>query len=153
MGGFLIRVVIRPATGSDAKRVAEVYLSARRAAVPAIPPSVHTDQATIDWVRRCVTEAGWVWVAEVDGQIQGLLMLADCFVDQLYVAPAYTGRGIGLSLLRHAKNRCPAGLQLWTFRANVRARRFYERHGFRAVEETDGSGNEEHAPDVRYVWP
>ena len=31
------------------------------------------------------------------------------------------------------------------------ARAFYERHGWRAVRETDGE-NEEGAPDVRYVW-
>jgi hypothetical protein len=46
----------------------------------------------------------------------------------------------------------PEGLQLWTFQSNVRAHKFYERHGFIAVETTDGSGNEEQAPDVRYVW-
>jgi hypothetical protein len=41
---------------------------------------------------------------------------------------------------------------LWTFQANAPARRFYERHGFGAVEFGDGSGNEEGEPDVRYVW-
>ena len=30
--------------------------------------------------------------------------------------------------------------------------RVYERHGFVAVGWTDGSANEERAPDVRYVW-
>jgi 8-oxo-dGTP pyrophosphatase MutT (NUDIX family) len=30
--------------------------------------------------------------------------------------------------------------------------RFYERHGFIEIERTDGSGNEEQAPDVRYRW-
>lgn len=51
-----------------------------------------------------------------------------------------------------AKQRRPDGLQLWTFQVNGPARRFYERHGFAAVEETDGAGNEEREPDVRYVW-
>jgi hypothetical protein len=32
------------------------------------------------------------------------------------------------------------------------ARRFYERHGFVAVEHTDGAGNEEREPDVRFLW-
>ena len=31
-------------------------------------------------------------------------------------------------------------------------KRFYERHAFEAVERTDGSDNEEGAPDIRYVW-
>ena len=43
-------------------------------------------------------------------------------------------------------------MQLWTFQQNDRARRFYEARGFEAVEFTDGSGNKERQPDVRYVW-
>lgn len=51
-----------------------------------------------------------------------------------------------------AKKRHPDGLQLWTFQVNGPAQRFYERHGFIAVERTDGSGDEQHEPDIRYVW-
>jgi hypothetical protein len=45
-----------------------------------------------------------------------------------------------------------SGLQLWTFQRNTAARRFYGRLGFVAVEQTDGSRNEEDEPDVRYRW-
>jgi hypothetical protein len=41
---------------------------------------------------------------------------------------------------------------LWTFQRNAPARRFYEKEGFVAVRETDGSGNEEREPDVLYLW-
>jgi hypothetical protein len=34
----------------------------------------------------------------------------------------------------------------------VAARRFYERHGLRAVRFTDGTGNEEKTPDALYEW-
>jgi hypothetical protein len=50
-----------------------------------------------------------------------------------------------------AKRRRPSGLKLWTFAANVRARRFYECHDFVAAGSTAGD-NEGGAPDVRYVW-
>jgi hypothetical protein len=46
----------------------------------------------------------------------------------------------------------PDGFELWVFAVNTRARRLYERHGLVAVEFTDGAGNEEGAPDVRYAW-
>jgi hypothetical protein len=46
----------------------------------------------------------------------------------------------------------PLGLQLWTFVTNTRAQRFYLRHGFIAAETDDGSGNEEKAPAIRFVW-
>jgi hypothetical protein len=58
---------------------------------------------------------------------------------------------IGSSLIAVAKRQRPGGLKLWTFEANSRARRFYERHGFVVTGGTDG-GNEEGAPDVRYEW-
>ena len=51
-----------------------------------------------------------------------------------------------------AKAAHPDGLQLWTFQANAPAQRFYERHGFHEVERTDGAGNEERSPDIRYRW-
>ena len=81
----------------------------------------------------------------------GLLVLDDDFINQLYVDPDHQGRGVGAALLDRAKRQRPLGLQLWTFQSNANARRFYERHGFVAVEETDDD-NEERAPDVRYVW-
>jgi hypothetical protein len=40
--------------------------------------------------------------------------------------------------------------RVYTFQANSGARRFYERHGFAAIQLTDGQGNEEHCPDVLY---
>ena len=41
-------------------------------------------------------------------------------------------------------------IRLYTFQANLGARRFYERHGFSAIEFTDGEGNRERCPDVLY---
>lgn len=81
------------------------------------------------------------------------MSLRDGSVEQLYLEPGWTGRGIGSVLIGLAKERRPAGLELWTFQVNAGARRFYERHGFRVAEITDGSANEERQPDVRYVWP
>jgi ribosomal protein S18 acetylase RimI-like enzyme len=64
-----------------------------------------------------------------------------------------TGRGFGAQLLAVAKRERPRGLSLWTFASNTGAQRFYERHGFIEADRTDGSRNEECAPDVLYVWP
>ena len=48
--------------------------------------------------------------------------------------------------------RLPSGFRLWVFLENVPARRFYERHGLRLIEQTDGSRNEEQTPDALYEW-
>ena len=121
--------------------------------MPAVPAPVHDDEDVRRWFREHVFARCEVWLAEQDGRVVGLLVLESDWVDQLYVEPTETGRGIGSELLGVAKRERPAGLRLWTFEANDGARRFYERHGFVATERTDGSGNEERAPDVLYAWP
>jgi hypothetical protein len=87
-------------------------------------------------------------VAEDDGgALVGLLVLDQDRVDQLYVEPTLTGRGIGSELIGLAKRARPQGLRLWTFESNLGAQRFYEKHGFRPIERTAGD-NEEGAHDI-----
>ncbi|PTM90188.1 glutamate racemase [Mycoplana dimorpha] len=81
----------------------------------------------------------------------GVVAFNQGLVEQLYVAPSMQGRGIGTRLLEIAMARF-SELSLWTFQCNAVARRFYEKHGFVAVKETDGSRNEEREPDMRYRW-
>jgi GNAT superfamily N-acetyltransferase len=145
-------VEIRPASTDDARAVADLYLRSRHASVPAIPPSVHPDDDVRVHFATTVLPTCETWVTEEDGVLVGLLVLHESWVDHLYVEPGRTGRGIGTALLDHAKARRPAGLDLWAFQSNTGARRFYERHGFVAVTETEGD-TEEGEPDVRYRWP
>lgn len=142
---------IRKARPDEARDIADVWLRSRAASVPAIPPPVHTPEEVRGWFVDVVLPTRDVWVAEDDGSVVALLVVEDDWLDQLYVDPDHLGAGIGGALVVHAKRLRPLGLQLWTFQANVGARRFYERHGFVAVEQTEGD-NEEGAPDVRYQW-
>jgi GNAT superfamily N-acetyltransferase len=144
---------IRRATSADAAQAAEVYLRARHAAVPAIPALVHANDDVRRWFRQVVVGEREVWVAyDSEAGVVALLVLHGDWVDQLYVEPGLTGRGIGSALLDVAKSARPAGLQLWAFQSNLGALRFYDRHGFVEVERTTGAGNEEGAPDVRLRW-
>ncbi len=116
-------------------------------------PSLHTDEETVDFITNTVLRDQEVLVAELGGRIVGFVAMSNGdFLEHLYVHPDLQGRGIGSSLLDRAKDRMPAGFRLWVFQANTRARRFYERHGFRVVELTDGAGNEERTPDALYEW-
>ena len=146
-------VRVRSAKLDDVREAVEVYLRSRHSSVPAIPPLVHGDDAVRSWFAEKVFAEQELWVAEDDeGAIVGLMVLIDDWLDQLYVDPAIAGAGVGSELVAVAKSVRPGGLQLWTFESNGRARRFYERHGFVAVERTDGSRNEDQSPDIRYVW-
>lgn len=92
-----------------------------------------------------------VWGAVDDTVLLGLIAFRHDWIDQLYVLPRAQGRGIGTELLNVARSSF-ARLQLWTFRRNLQARRFYEARGFILVEETDGARNEEKEPDALYLW-
>jgi len=142
---------IRPARVEEASALATIFLRSRHASVPNIPPLVHSDADVHAYFATVVLPNQDVWVSEADGQPVALLVLDRDWIQHLYADPEWTGRGLGSKLVDLAKMQSPDGLNLWTFQTNVRARRFYERHGFTAEEMTDGD-NEEGAADVRYSW-
>lgn len=145
--------ILRKALNDDAQKVAEVYIRTRRASIPFIPPYVHTDDEVREWISSIVIPMQDTWVAETEErEIVAMMSLENGWIDQLYVDPAWNGQGIGSSMIQLAKERYPNGIQLWTFESNIDARRFYEHHDFLEVERTNGSDNEEHAPDIRYLW-
>ena len=149
-------LLIRPADPADADVLARLHLAARTASVPAMPPPVHDHAETVEWMSARLAGSHELWVAEEAGVPVGYLALSRTgpqeWLDDLYVAPGRTGQGIGSALLELAKALRPQGFSLWVFVSNEAARRFYRRHGFVEVERTDGSGNEERAPDVRLSW-
>lgn len=145
-------VTIRRASPPDAGAMAEVWIRSYAAALPTVRRA-HTDDEVRDWFAAVVVPRYEAWVAVCGEALVGLLVLGEAEIEQLYLAPAWRGRGIGDRFITLAKQRRPGGLALWTFQVNEPAQRFYDRHGFAAVRRTDGAGNEEREPDVRYVWP
>ena len=142
---------LRRAEAADAAAVANVYLTSFAATYAF--PLAHPDDEVRAWVAETLLPSTETWVAEADGEVVGFISLGADAVEQLYVAPAWTGRGIGSRLLELSQRMRPGGLSLWTFQVNAGARRFYEGHGFVVAEMTDGAANEERQPDVRYTWP
>jgi chorismate mutase/GNAT superfamily N-acetyltransferase len=149
-------LTLRSAEPPDVGALATLYVAARAAAVPAIPPSVHGAEDVHRWLADLVASPeAEVWLAERDGSSGplGLLVLEADWVQSLYVAPDRTGAGIGTTLLDLAKGLRPGGLGLYVFESNTRALAFYARHGFGEVRRSDGSHNEEGAPDIELAWP
>lgn len=142
---------IRAATPEDADAIAEVFIASF--ATLSFLPRLHTNAETIDFIANKVLREQEVLVAEQNGGIVGFVAMAHGnFLEHLYVHPDSQGRGVGSVLLMRAKQRMPNGFRLWLFQQNTQARRFYERHGLRAIEFTEGAGNEEQMPDALYEW-
>ena len=143
-------IAIRRALPADASAIADVFLNSFHATYDF--PLAHTDEEVRAWVADDLVATEETWVAEDGGRVVAMMVLDEVGLDQLYVDPAWHRRGIGGRLVALAKDRRPAGLALYTFQVNERARRFYEHHGFVVAWLGDGSANEEGQPDVLYRW-
>lgn len=71
-------------------------------------------------------------------------------ISQLYIHINHQQRGIGSLLVNLAKQNSVGRLRLYTFDANKKAQRFYERHGFKII----GRGFEQawQLDDLEYEW-
>ena len=145
------KVRIQTATPGDADAIAEVFIASFDTLT--FLPRLHTNAETLDFIANKVLREQEVLVAEENGGIVGFIAMEHGnLLEHLYVHPDSQGRGIGSALLARAKERMPGGFRLWVFQQNTQARRFYERHGLRVVELTEGAGNEEQMPDALYEW-
>lgn len=72
------------------------------------------------------------------------------WIDQLYLAPGFVGKGTGTQLLQFTLSSLLRPVRSWTFQENAKAIRFYENHGFRAIKRTNREDNEEQCPGILY---
>jgi ribosomal protein S18 acetylase RimI-like enzyme len=143
-----VDIILRHATNSDAAAIARLM----RAALGSFDwmPVIHTPADDLVFIRDVVLPRQRVTVAEAGKNVAGFIAVSGDWVEQLYLDPVWTGQGIGSRLLMQATASLRI-VKLHCFQANTGARRFYERHGFRAESFGDGATNEEGLPDILYV--
>lgn len=143
--------MLRRASLQDMPELARLYRRTVRTSLPFLP-ELHTPEEDAWWFGERLFALNEVWLAEGEAGPEGYIAFRADFIEHLFIAPEAQGRRLGVALLDKAKQSGAAELSLWTFQQNLRARRFYERHGFFVVIETDGADNEENLPDVLYRW-
>ena len=142
-------LTMRPATVDDAVVLADLYTAARVAAVPAIPPAIHTNAEDRAWVAARLADGEHeAWLAEEAGEVLGYALFTEVWLDHLFIRPDRLGDGIGTLLLDVVRWLRPKAL-LVGVRAERSGSDSYLRHGLVDLERTDGDANEERAPDVR----
>jgi len=113
-------------------------------------PRRHTLDGCRRYVANMMLKDCAVTVAEDETGIVVLFAVQGEEERQLYTRPDRIGRDAGMQLIEAATASGVAAFELWCFQGNQRARRFNEARGFHAIRFTDGAGNEERTPDVRY---
>lgn len=111
---------------------------------------LHTPQEDQWFYENCIFPQCEVWAAFAL-EMAGIIAFKTGWIEQLYILPEFQGRGIGSALLKQAQQTFPH-LQLWTFQRNIQAQKFYGKHGFMAIDQTDGRDNEEKEPDILFEW-
>lgn len=147
-------ITLRQAVASDAREVTVVMLASRKQLLP-YAPLVHSDEAVFTWIQEYLIPYYRVIVAVENKNVVGLCALSEKdgvgWIEQLYLLPTHTGKGIGSLLVSDALVYFKGKpVQLYTFEENTPSRLFYEHHGFVAIAFSDGSNNEEGVPDVLY---
>jgi len=143
-------ITIRRLNLDDMGAAATVHRAAFDERLPWLAGRHSTDE-DLSYFQNRVFKICAVWGAFEQESSVGIIAFRQGWIDQLYVLSHAQRRGIGTSLLRVAQANL-SDLSLWTFQRNEPARRFYEAHGFKVVDETDGGGNEEQEPDALYRW-
>lgn len=131
-------VELRPAKDSDAARVAEIWHAGWHDAHDGnVPAALVAARPRVSFDSRAAARVPDTIVAVADGEVAGFVMVEGDEVDQMYVAASHRGSGIAARLLAAGEERIArAGHRtawLAVVPANRRARRFYERQGWRDV--------------------
>ncbi len=123
-------MIVRAASAAeDVAAAAEVASASYRAAFAPILAGEELARRTPDsFVPRFAGSLARLRVAEDGGRIVGFSLVSGTHLDMLFVDPAAQGSGAGRALLAAAVARGTCSLEC--FRANLPARRFYERAGW-----------------------
>jgi ribosomal protein S18 acetylase RimI-like enzyme len=144
-------LVIRPAREAEYDAVARIWLESWESTGLSDPGETGFDALRARIEREIA--AGWeLYVAEAGDALAAMLAIrpADHHLDQIFVAPAFQGLGIGKALLAFARTRMPDEIWLRTSAANARAWRWYEKEGFVREREEPQPGAP--APRAYYRW-
>jgi tRNA dimethylallyltransferase len=133
------RTVVRLARAEDAEPAFRVQRAASLAALAHIyPPDRYPfpdDAIRARWENVIKEGHGSVIVAERGDRVVGVAAAKDGWLDGLYVIPEEWGNGVAGRLHHEALSALVAAgattARLWVLEHNTRARRFYERRGWR----------------------
>ena len=146
----------RPATGATPPAIADVHLAVATPPCRRCRPAIHTDDEVARVARpaRLGRGRGLGGGGRRRGRSATPGSTDDLARRPVRRCPSAAGQGVGSRAARRGQGAAPGRVLPVGLRdATPRPARFYARHGLVELERTDGSANEERAPDVRMAWP
>ena len=152
-------VEVRKATASDHQRVFEVHRSSVLAGLSHIfPPDKYPfpeDAERRKWFEYFESADHMVLIAERDGSAVGVAVIADDLLERFFVVSEQWGKGVADALHDEAielmRSRGLPKCRLWVLDENQRARRFYEKRGWRQDGEERVSNFPPHPLSLGYT--
>ncbi|HEY7298018.1 MAG TPA: GNAT family N-acetyltransferase [Xanthobacteraceae bacterium] len=129
-------VSLRPYTAADEEAAIELWRRTWQFHYPQIDFTTRLPWWRSRWRSELVATAA-ITVAESGGNLLGFVTVdpKTRYLDQIAVAPEAWGSDVAGALITEAKRLSPSGLDLTVNADNVRAIRFYEKHGFAVTGE------------------
>ena len=129
-------MLIRRADRDDAAAVAEIWhLGWRDGHLGFVPEELLEVRTAESFRERASARIDEVTVAVVNDAVAGLVIVGGDEVEQVYVSTSHRGTGVADALLAEAERQVRANDHATAWLAvvagNARARRFYERQGWR----------------------
>ena len=140
--------MIRKAEKKDLARIAEIQIFNYRLYFYPIfqyDPYYFGELQVPSLMKSYETELNTLYVYD-DGVVKGFIKVEGTYIARLFVEPVLQNAAVGSRLLEYAVKELRAD-HLWVLEKNVKAIRFYERHGFATTGERkqeegpSGSGN------------
>jgi GNAT superfamily N-acetyltransferase len=141
-------MTLRPLRSDDLDAISRIHVAACRVAYRFMNWDYSVAEVR-EWYSGKVEEWDWVRVAELSGGVAGYIAMKGGHIDQFFVDPPRQGRGVGSVLFATALDRGLRPLTLDVFEANLPARRFYEKRGFKERERW--FNEQDRAVQLRYV--
>lgn len=127
--------LLRAATPADLPGIVRVWSAGwAEAHGGRVPRALELARTPESWEPPARERLSGTWVADVDGEVAGLVVVDGDEVDQLYVDAAHRGSGVAAALLSAGERlvREAGHDRAWlaVLSSNDRARRFYARQGW-----------------------
>ena len=84
--------------------------------------------------KKFISNYNNIYVYEENTEIKAFCLIDNDYIDELYVSNAYRNQGIGTKILNHLKNNNNK-LTLNIFQKNIKGINFYQKNGFKIIEE------------------